>query len=84
MRPYFSLTDEQLLSEIAQYRAALKEVTIGGGVGVIAGEGRRLEMTKADRNGIRAELRALYAEAAERGLEGYEDDCGGAIAVEIG
>jgi len=82
MRPYADLTDELLIAEIEQYRAARKEAMFGGGVGVIAGEGRRIEYTKTSIRGLDEELRVLYYEARQRGLP--IGGSGGAIAVEIG
>lgn len=53
---------------------------MGGGVAVIAGEGRRIEYTKANAGSLEAELKNLIAEAAVRGLVVTR---GGAINVEI-
>lgn len=63
---YSDLTDEALAAEIAAYRAARKEMTLGQGVAVIAGEGRRVEFTKANRADLDAELRALIREQDKR------------------
>lgn len=82
MRPYEHLTDEQLLAEIAEYRAAVKKVALGGEVGVVAGEGRRVEFVASNLDAARLELRELYAEAAYRNIGSGEG--GGAIPVEIG
>lgn len=82
MRPYADLTDDELTAEIKQYRDARKEALFGGGVGVIAGEGRRIEYTKTSVGGLDQELRLLYYEARARGLP--IGGTGGAIAVEIG
>jgi len=82
MRPYADLTDEQLVAEIAEYRAAIKKAAIGGGVGVVAGEGRRIEYTAGNVGEARRELRELYTEATERGLP--VGDGAGATPVEIG
>lgn len=81
MRPYADLTDEELKAEIAEFRLAIKQAAKGG-VGVVAGEGRRLEYTAGNMNIAYAALRDLYAEAAERGLAIGQG--GGAIPVEIG
>lgn len=78
---YGSLTDEELKAEIAEYRAAIKKAAMGG-VGVVAGEGRRLEYTAGNMSIARTELRELLTEAAARGMEIGEG--GGAIPVEIG
>ena len=82
MRLYADLTDEALLAEIAEYRAAIKKVAMGGNVGVVAGEGRRIEYTAGNIEAARLELRELFAEAADRGLA--VGSGGGAIPVEIG
>lgn len=82
MNPYTGLTDDELIAEINEYRAARKEALFGGGVGVVQAEGRRLEFTRANLTGLDAELRMLYYEARRRGLE--IGGSGGAIAVEIG
>jgi diaminopimelate decarboxylase len=82
MRLYADLTDEQLSAEISEYRAAIKKVALGGGIGVVAGEGRRIEYAEGNVNEARTALRDLLAEAAYRGLEIGEG--GGAIPVEIG
>lgn len=85
MRPYDPVlySDEALKDEIRQYRAAKREVNLGGGVGKVQGEGRLVEFTKANAGGIDVELRELYAEARRRGLGDFAG-YGGAIAVEIG
>ncbi len=82
MRPYADLTDRALSDEIKQYRDARREALFGGGVGVIAGEGRRIEYTKTSIGGLDADLRLLYYEARMRGMA--IGGTGGAIAVEIG
>ena len=78
---YATMTDQELLAEIKEYQAALKATAIGGGVGVIAGEGRRVEIVQSNTGEARLALRELLNEAANRGLI---DRQGGAIAVEIG
>ena len=82
MRPYAGLTDEQLEAEIQAYLAARREVALGGGVGVIAGEGRRIEYVRSNIGLLDQDLRALGWEARYRGLAIGGD--GGAIAVEFG
>ena len=82
MRLYADLTDEQLSAEISEYRAAIKAVAVGGGVGVVAGEGRRVEYVAGNVIEARTALRDLLAEARIRGLP--IADGGGAIPVEIG
>lgn len=83
MRLYADLTDEQLLAEISEYRGAIKQVAMGGGVGVVAGEGRRIEYTSGNVGEARTALRDLLAEAYLRGMA-IGGDGGGAIPVEIG
>lgn len=82
MRPYEHLTDEQLTAEIREYQAAIKAVGIGGGVGVVAGEGRRVEYVASNLDAARLALRELFTEADMRGIGSGSG--GGAIAVEIG
>lgn len=78
---YSTMTDQELLAEIKQYRDALKAVAIGGGVGVVASEGRRVEYVQGNSGEARLALRELLVEAQNRGLI---ERTGGAIAVEIG
>lgn len=78
---YSTFTDQQLLAEIKEYQGAIKAVAIGGGVGVVAGEGRRVEFVTGNVGAARTELRELVHEAVSRGLM---NSSGGAIAVEIG
>lgn len=78
---YSTMTDQELLAEIKQYRDAIKATALGGGVGVIAGEGRRVEIVQSNMSEARLALRELLVEAENRGLI---DGSGGAIAVEIG
>lgn len=80
MNPYGRLTEEQLLAEIAQYEAAAKEFALGGDIAVIAGEGRRVEYTRRDGKAVNNALRELYAEAADRGLDGFT---GGGRAIPV-
>lgn len=82
MGRYSGETVEWLIAEIAEYRAAIKKATLGGGIGVVAGEGRRIEITKLDAQAANTVLRDLEAELARR--PGYEDRAQWAIAVEIG
>ena len=55
------LTDDELKARITSYRDALEKLAMGGVVTVIAGEGRRKEITR----GNSADLRALLAEARD-------------------
>lgn len=75
------LTDEALLAEIATYRNAIREASTNG-VGVIAGEGRRVEFTTSNVQIARDELRELLRVARCRGLA--IGGVAGALPVEIG
>lgn len=75
-------TEEWLLTEIAEYEEAIKKATLGGGIGVVAGEGRRIEITECDVDKAMRTLRDLVAELARR--PGYEAYRTYAISVEIG
>lgn len=81
MRPYINLTDDELTKEIVDTHAARRKVASGGVAVVIAGEGRRVEYTRANAGMIDEDLRMLAYEARTRGLEiGGES---GAIGVEF-
>lgn len=77
-------TDEQLVEEIKQYAAARRDVATGG-VGVIAGEGRRVEFAPTpDRiRVLNSDLRSMLYEARQRNLP-IGGDPNYAIAVETG
>lgn len=75
------LTDEALLAEIAAYRGAIREVATTN-VGVIAGEGRRVEFTKSNVTVAQTALRELLFIARQRGLA--IGGSGAALSVEIG
>ena len=75
------LTNEALLAEIAQYRAAVKKAALRG-VGVVQGEGRRVEFTASNIQYAQSELRELLRVARDRGLA--IGGTGGAVGVEIG
>jgi hypothetical protein len=75
------MTDEALLAEIAEYRTALKKAALGGGIQRVAGEQRNVTIFGADIGLLRDTLRAMVAEAIDRGLLKGN---GGAILVEIG
>lgn len=79
---YANMDDDALLAEINVFRQAIRKQSLSG-VGVIAGEGRRIEFTNSNISEARTELRNLMAEARRRGLS-IADGFGGAIAVEIG
>lgn len=83
MGRFSHLSVEALQAEVADYEAAIKAVALGGGVGVVVGEGRRMEITRPDVGRAETALRDLRAELARR--PGYEHlrDIGG-IALEVG
>jgi Mn-dependent DtxR family transcriptional regulator len=82
MSRFAYMTDDELTAEIAAYRKAIRDVTMGGGVGRVAGEGRMMEITRPDVGRAEAALRDLEALARRRGL--VLTGSGGAIGVEIG
>ena len=63
---YSGLTDQELAAKITRYMTAIEEVDLGGGVGVIAGEGRRMEITAANANSARRTLDELILERDTR------------------
>jgi hypothetical protein len=73
-------TETSLRAELAEWRAARK-TAIMGGIAVIAGEGRRLEYSRAQLPAIDCEIKEILAEMRRRGLIAGNI---GAIAVEIG
>ena len=79
-RPYASLSDEDLIAEINDLNTAKRKAMMGG-IAVIAGEGRRVEYSKADVGAMNVTLRELYAEARRRRLD--IAGVGGAIKVEF-
>lgn len=74
------LDDVELRALVTELRSGVKEAMIGGGVAVIAGEGRRMEYTRANLKDLKAELAAAQRELARRDPN-Y--DAGGALAVEF-
>lgn len=62
---YSDLTDEELAAKVTELRDAY-EKTIGGGVAVIAGNGRRMEYTRADSKALMGLLRDAQNEQDER------------------
>jgi hypothetical protein len=79
-RPYQDLTDQQLADEIAEYRAALKKVAIGGQVTDVGAEGRRMTVTPVNTNEVRNALDALIYERDYRA----GTQRGGSIGVQFG
>lgn len=75
-------TDDELIAEIKQYAKARKDYTLGGQIGVIAGEGRRVEYHAGSSSGLDADLREMLYEARARGLS-IGGDPGNAITVEF-
>jgi hypothetical protein len=79
MRLYEDFTDEELAAEIAAYRGAIRKADLND-VGVVAGEGRRVEFTRSNVGSARTALRDMLAEWNRRnGRHG-----GGSILLEIG
>lgn len=62
MARYSDLTDEELQGKITSFRNALEELALGGGVSVVAGEGRRMEFTRSNIKDCERLLEALEAE----------------------
>jgi hypothetical protein len=79
---YTSLSDQELTDDIAAFRSARRELMLGAGVAVVAGEGRRLEFTRANQGSLDAELKNLIAEGQRRGLIPYSPS-GGSINLEF-
>lgn len=75
------LTDAALLAEIAAFRAAIRKAAMNG-VGVVQGEGRRIEFTSSNVAIAQGELRELLRVARDRGMA--IGGTGGGIGVEIG
>lgn len=63
---YSDLDDEELDAEIVELRTKVKEVMAGGAVQVIAGEGRRIEYTRSNLDGLESLLRAALNEREKR------------------
>ncbi len=74
------LNDQELAALIVELRTGLKEAMLGGGVAVVAGEGRRLEYTRANIDDLKRELTAALR---EKGRRDPDFDVAGAIAVEF-
>lgn len=66
MGMYSDLTDEELSAKIAKYRQAAEDLDIGEQVAVVAGEGRRMEFTRANSRRLLATLKALIREKDRR------------------
>lgn len=81
MSAYSLMTDEQLLAELTEWRAARKKAVMGG-VAVVAGEGRRKEFFRSDTGAIEIEIGRIERECARRGL--IDRAPGGALQVDIG
>jgi hypothetical protein len=62
-------TDDQLSDEIRAHVKAKRQLARGEGVGVIAGEGRRVEFVKANASDLDTDLGEMMYEARQRGLE---------------
>jgi hypothetical protein len=77
-------SDDELVQTILAYRKAIRDVAMGGGVGVVAGENRRLEFTQANVKLAQTAMRDLLGEASDRGLPIGGADISGSLAVEFG
>lgn len=82
MADYRGLSDDDLRAKITRYEAAIEEIDLGGGVAVIAGEGRRMEYVQANASKARETLEDLYYERSRRWPADYPRQ-GRAIAVRI-
>lgn len=63
---YGDMTDEELAAKIAELRGHVEQVAIGGVAVVVAGEGRRIEYSRANEKGLLALLAAASREKARR------------------
>lgn len=81
MRPYINYTDDELVTAITDTYQARRTVAAGGLAVVIAGEGRRVEYTRANPSMLNEDLRLMEYEARLRNLE--IGGIGGAITVEF-
>lgn len=79
---YDDLTEQELRDLISQTRSAYLETIQGGVAEVIAGEGRRMEYSRADSTALLRQLYAMLARLAElTGNPAYM--AGNALTVEI-
>lgn len=63
---YADLTDEELNAKVSELRDAIEKVSLGGAVAVIAGEGRRVEYTRANSEGLNSLYRLAIIEVEKR------------------
>lgn len=63
---YSDLSDEELDVEIVELRGKVKQVMSGEAVQVIAGEGRRVEYTRSNLDGLNDLLRLALLEREKR------------------
>jgi hypothetical protein len=59
---YSGLTCEQLDKKIAELMSASEQLALGGGIAVVAGEGRRVEYTRGQSNGADKLLKEAICE----------------------
>lgn len=75
-------TNDELIALIKEAVKAKRDLAGGKGVGVIAGEGRRVEFVQANRSELDADIGEMMYEARQRGLPiGGQPES--AIAVEF-
>lgn len=67
---YSDLTDLELDEKIVELRTKVEQVVGGGGVAVLAGEGRRVEYTRGNVAGLEALLTEARNEKERRGNGG--------------
>lgn len=75
--------DDALVVEIKAMVAARREVLHGSGVGVIAGDNRRVEFVRANIDKLNSELKSILFEARSRGLPIGDGTGNYAIPVEF-
>lgn len=83
MGRYSDLTDEALDARIIKFRDAIEEIAVGGDVSVIAGEGRRMEVTRGNIGQAERILAELELEKQRRDPTYDATRCGRAISVGI-
>lgn len=73
--------DAQLLAEYRALLTARRKAAVGGEIEVVAGEGRRMEISPLNFDAVDRELREIGCEARSRGLSWAGDNS--AIIVEM-
>lgn len=82
--PYADLSDDELVQEIRDTRAAISAAAKGGGITEVAGEGRRMVSAATNVSVAERQLRELTAERDRRPSLNPSGSCGSAITVWIG